>query len=75
MYDNSNFNSTLKSITMKKKPSKLTLDKQTISKLSDADAASANGGMAANSCKYCPSMIIAQCDWTILDTITVTIQS
>jgi hypothetical protein len=51
---------------MKKKPSKLALDKQTISKLSDTDAASANGGLAANSCKYCPSLIIAQCDLTVL---------
>jgi hypothetical protein len=57
---------------MKKKPSKLALGKQTISKLSDAEAASANGGQAANgSCKYCPSLIIAQCDLTVL-TVEIT---
>jgi hypothetical protein len=68
MFDINYFDRTLKSITMKKKPTKLTLDKQTISKLSDADAVNINGGQAANgSCKYCPSLIITQCD---LGTIT-----
>jgi hypothetical protein len=42
---------------MKKKPSKLKLDKRTVSNLNETDVNSINGGMSAISAIACPSVI------------------